>query len=39
MVKSQQGNPKAADKVLNLQKVDKKSKRKDKSTKEDTIKL
>ena len=39
MVKSQQGHPKAADKVSNLQKVNKKSKRKDKSAKEDKVKL
>ena len=39
MVKSQPGHPKTADKVSNLRKVNKKSKRKDKSTKEDKVKL
>ena len=39
MVKSQKGHPKADEKVSNLQKVDNKSKRIDKSAKEDTVKL
>ena len=39
MVKSQQGHPKTAEKVSNLQKVDNKSKRIDKSAEEDKVKL
>ena len=39
MVKSLKGHPKVAEKVSNLQKVDNKSKRIDKSAKEDIVKL
>ena len=39
MVKSQKGHPKANENVSNLQKVDNKSKRIDKSAKEDKVKL